>query len=331
MLISHLQSRLSSMILMALLLVAHQSEAIVLDWEGTASFVAGYRNDQIKSTVVAYNPPTLLDEPFGFFLLRDEFKARNLHVYEIGAKGIAVFCDGWLVKGYGLVGVMDDGCYAENTFRFPDARFNTKAKVHHGRTTDVSFAIGYLAKSWKGGSLCEIANFFGFANLDIGPVAGWAYDTQKFKIGKARTNNRCNDFLSSLSVKNTWRGPWLGADLYFTWCAFDFNLSYEYHWAKWHEDWTLEGPDTSIGFSDHRRNHKYGSGNVVVFGTAYSFCESLSLGLDLKWQHWSVERGVEKPHSGSFASVGFGSFEVDKVPKSTWSSLGLQVNVGWNF
>lgn len=319
-----------AIILSTVILAAYQSHAVAFteDWDGNIALVGGYRVDQIKCTVHAYD----FSESSGSPALKDGFNAKDLHVYEIGGKGILRFCDSWIIKGYGLVGLINDGSFREDT-EILDFLFHTKSKVHKGNTYDFSLALGYLVHfSGQEDLKCSLVDTICCESLDIGPTVGWAWNHQQFKIGKARTNDISNDIIDRLSIKNSWQGPWVGVDAYFDICNFDFTLSYEYHWARWHEKWTLDGSDVPAAFTDHRTlGRRYGSGNVIVFGASYDVCEQLFVGINLKWQYWRATGGKEKPTSGSFSSVGFGSNEHDTVPKATWTSFGVQVDLGYNF
>lgn len=291
------------------LLVMTTATGAQAECDGFLDLTNGYRHDKVTAKINAYDPPgTLVDI--------DDLKAKNMDIYQLGLKGKWACCDCFM-RIEGEYGWGSDGKYTETSTIPNVGSIHSESGIHKVRVKDFSVAGGYL---------CPL-----FECFSIGPVAGWSYHSQRFKLkNNAHTDGIADPILNGLKYSNRWQGPWAGVDLAFYACEFTFNAGYEYHWAHWHADWTLDGPDVSGAFSD-RRKSTHAHGQVVYLDARWNYCSCWNIGLGLKFQEWRAIRGREKPQAGSFAAVGLSNTEVDKVKHATWCSFAITADIGYTF
>lgn len=279
------------------------------DWGGTVDATGGYRYDEITCLINAYDPP-------GTFLSSDDLKAKNLSVWEWGLKS-RLRLGNFYAKAWGTFGIIPFGNYTETGTSADDISSRTKADVRHGKVTDASFGGGYL--------FC-FGDCFSFA-----PTVGWSYNYQRIKLKHAHTDGISDPIVNGLAYKNRWQGPWAGFDTVAQISCLAINAGYEYHWAHWHAEWKLAG-DNQIGgaFSD-RRKSTHASGNVVYLNTYWNAWDDLDAGVLLKYQYWRAKNGRETPIGSTFAELGFGADEEDKVAHAIWQSIEIQLSLGYTF
>lgn len=276
----------------------------ILDTQGSIDFDYGSRRDTLSCVNNIYNPA-------GTYAATDRLDIKKLRIFEGGVKGQALFRNAWLVKGFFNAGYVEKGDYLESVSAVDGTSSKIPLNVTGGNTVDFSVGGGYLF------SLCD--------RLKIGPTAGWSYNRQYLRMkGKPAQ-------LNGLVYTNRWQGAWVGADLMANLSCFGLHLGYEYHFPRWNAQWLLKGRDTFGGaFSDVRHATK-GYGNVA-FIEAYTLnFGCLRFTCQFKWQYWKVKDGRLYPKHGSFASVGGGVTEVDKISQATWRSLEGIIGAGINF
>ena len=99
------------------------------DWGGTIDATGGYRYDELKCLVDAYDPP-------GTFISSDDLKADNLSVWEWGLKSrVRLGC--LYMKAWGTFGVIPVGSYTERGKSASGLTHTSKADVRHGKVEDV--------------------------------------------------------------------------------------------------------------------------------------------------------------------------------------------------
>lgn len=276
-------------------------------------FFAGHRWDEVTTLIKAYDPP-------GTEIFTDDLKIKDLSIYEIGLKGRGLYCN-ILVRGAASYGWVNHGKYDEDTHDIVfDTREESTAHANSGHTKDATIGIGYL--------------FPLACNAWMGPVAGWTYHQQHFKMSDGETDDIEDSILDDLTYTTQWNGPWIGVDMLYQRCNFLFALGYEYHWAHWKASWDLDGPDISgidgVAFSD-RRKGKHGHGNHVYLDGQWNFFPCWYVGLGFKFDYWTVHNGSEHPKNGSFADVGLSNSERDKVRNASWRSYGITLDLGYTF
>lgn len=279
------------------------------DWEANVNATGGYRYDELTCLIDAYDPP-------GTFISSDDLKAKNLNVWEWGLKG-RLKLGNIYAKGWGTFGIIPFGNYREKGTSADGATGVINADVRHGKVEDVSFGLGYLLgiTDW----LC------------VAPVGGWSYDYQRIKLKHAKSDGISDSTINGLAYKNRWQGPWAGIEGVTEICCFAVNFGYEYHWAHWHASWDLHGADVLGGSFSDKRESKHATGNVGYINTYWNAWDDFEAGLLVKYQYWRAKNGSMIPKAGSFAAVGLGANEVDKIPHAIWQSIEIQLSLGYTF
>jgi len=289
------------------------------DYEVCGAFTGGYRVDQIRTEVRGFDV-SLNDR------LRDKLKISNMGIWEVGGKCRLTLCQQWFIQGHAFVGWAHKGRFEETTniIPFECLLTSTTSHIHNGETQDYSVGLGYMFNL----SFCDVC-------FRMGPSAGWSWDTHFVRIGEAETNFFPDFILSELKYEDYWQGPWMGIGAQYTWCGIELGLCYEYHFPTWRSKWSLRGPDVAPGaFSDKRHSH-HGYGNIVTLDAHYCICDCLVVGVDFKYQDWSIKEGREKGEEPIVDCTALGGIcpapRHDKMAESTWKSYGLQVDLGFSF
>ena len=199
----------------------------------------------------------------------------NINSYQLGARGQYSFCDCFFVRGAGHYGWVFDGNYSEGGF------FG-KSKGH---TYDLNGAVGY---------------YYGLTpSIWFAPIAGWAYDALNLKGTNISTaiNGVCYD-LSDIKAHQQFSGPFVGFDLLYEIndCSY-FTFGYEFHYANWHGQRQIEGPEygnppfgTTTGFSNNRHIDRV-YGQVFKLDATTDICDCWTIGLGLKYQFFNGDFG----------------------------------------
>ncbi len=275
-----------------------------LNLQSTFDVDLGYRQDSLTCLINHYNPP-------GTFIVSDDLKIKKMQVWEAGIKGMCIARDTYMVKGFLYSGSIRHGDYTETVTGKSGNSSTLKFKVHRGQTVDFSVGSGLLLP------LC--------AGIRVGPTLGWSYNAQKVKM---KSDIK---IFNGLEYNNRWQGAWLGADALISFCGFGLHAGYEYHIPEWNAQWLLKGKDIfGSAFSDVRHSNR-GYGNVVFLDASTVRFGCMKFNCQLKYQYWKMRDGREHPKNGSFASVGSGANEVDKVRNATWQSFEVILGLGLAF
>jgi hypothetical protein len=315
------------------------------------SLCNGWRQDRITADVDVFDPP-------GHPRLTDKLKADKLDTYQVGAKARFGNCD-YRVRAEAFWGWGTSGHYVDKTkhneilpgYCFPPS--TTTANIHNTSTQDFTIGAGYLF---------TLGQF-----LEITPLAGLSYHSQRMKIHKAQKDGKCFDELDGVRYRNQWQGPWLGADAALYFCDFVVQGGYEYHWADWNGRWKLHTPNIpGVAFTDKRKSHDV-RGQVAYIDIRWSFCPCWEAGIGVKAGTWTAKKGKLRPASirvcddnssyygsepesrycdrsgsgssssecskisQSFGDVGFPKTEVDKVKSAKWDSIRVTFDIGCMF
>ena len=242
----------------------------------------GYRQDKLACLINTFDPA-------GTFIGSDNLTAHNMSIYQLGLKARYEQC-GILVRADGDYGWGNDGHYHET---FHDAVTqtitDTTAKLHHVNVQDGTVGAGYLFNLNDCGCGMYGINLDGVA---IGPVAGWSYARQQFKLKNTFTNGVFDPVVNGVKYTERWQGPWLGVDATGAFCNYVLRTGYEYHWATWHATWTLPGPDTIGAFSD-RRHANDAWGQVAYLDGRWYFCSGWNVGFGAKFQFWKARTAMK--------------------------------------
>lgn len=305
------------------------------------SLSGGWRSDEIDSKVIA---SATLEEgaPFGPYF-QDKTDVKDIDIAFIGLQGQLSLpscycdCDSWwwsqfYVKGYAYWGDVYSGRFAQRNTDIPigvpnGGSLNT-GDINSGHSRDYSIGAGFL---------------YPFCNdWGIGVSGGWAYDKLDLTVKNViNVAGECDDenctglsaTLQGLKFKHRWKGPWVGVNLAYQTCDWDFNLGYEYHWARWNADFTLAVPDAAgegcVGFSDKRKG-KNGHGNVVFANIGTTINDCWTVGLGAKWSAYRVS-GSLVPANNTFGGLGCPADEVDRVKHNDWDSFQVTLDIGYRF
>lgn len=272
--------------------------------EATFDADVGIRRDSLSCTINHFDPP-------GFFLSKDDLKINGIQVIEAGIKAKFIAWKAFMVRGSFYAGGISGGRYKETVLGNTGQSVTFKAKAHSGDTMDASIGGGILFPLTCG--------------VRIGPTAGWSYNMQRVKMKSS------NPIFNNLQYKNRWQGGWLGADALVTFCQFGLHAGYEYHNPNWHAAWLMNIPDAFQGAYSDVRHSKNGFGNVLFLEAYTVRLGCLRLNCQVKYQHWKMRSGRAHPKFASFAELGYGADEVDKIPRATWQSLEGIIGLGLDF
>lgn len=324
--------------------------------------IGGWRRDDLTSTINAAN----------HIGTNDKVSATGLNIWEVGVAGRIspnfndCGCD-WLnnffLKGFGNWGWIQSGHYKHSfngfnvnnecvdvagtqgppTCQFnpdptgvtvtpntdPSANVTQKGHIKHGNAWDYSIGLGYIY---------QVNDCFSY-----GPVIGYSFDKLRYKATNVHTFEGNTEESTSTSSSGTsvddgvrftskWTGPWIGAELYYSWCDFRFDFSYEYHWSRWRGNFNLANADLTDceNFSDRRKvNDAWGS--VVNLHGDYLFCRGFLFGLGIRYEYYTGKDGVSTPTAGSFPAVGCRFDEYDIVKNTKWHSFAVTADLGYEF
>lgn len=277
----------------------------------------GFREDRLTTRVDLFSSPCNFEEA-------NKLKLTSITLWQGGVKAQLALCDYWFLKGFAYFSYGHQGKYHERTFAPGSFETVSKARIHRARMRDFQLAFGYLY---------PVDGVWGC--WGVGPVAGWAYNDQHFKMHHAFTDCVPDLVLEGLEYKSRWSGPYLGADVAYRHCTILFTAGFEYHWAWWNGDWLLDGPDIPfVAFSDSRKS-KRATGVVFYLDGRWEFYSCWHIGVGLKWQRWEARDGHLEPKLADFDEVGSILGETTttfvKLRSTRWYSASATLDIGYGF
>jgi hypothetical protein len=122
-----------------------------------------------------------------------------------------------------------------------------------------------------------------------------------------------------------WYGPWAGVDLSFN--ASDKILlfaGFEYHWAdyKAEANWNLR---TDLAYPKSFEHEADGTGILITAGGDYIFAAPWSLGLEVNYQDWSTDAGIDRQFNSD------GTMAVTRLNEVNWESFAIMLRVTYRF
>jgi len=163
--------------------------------------------------------------------------------------------------------------------------------------------------------------------LAIIPLVGYSYHEQNLTMTDGvQTIPNYGPFSGLDSTYETqWDGPWLGIDLAFR-PAENFTLkgSFEYHWAdyKGEANWNLR---TDLAHPKSFEHDADGDGVVLSFGGDYAFTNHLSIHLNLDYQDWKTDDGIDKTFLAD------GTVLVTRFNEVNWESYAVMLGMTYRF
>nr|MBA2727905.1 hypothetical protein [Parachlamydiaceae bacterium] len=245
------------------------------------SLCNGWRQDRIEATIEVFDPP-------GHPRMTEKLKADKMNTYQVGGKARFAVCD-YRVRAEAFWGWGTSGNYLDKTKHneiLPGYRFHpttTKAGINTTSTQDFTIGAGYLF---------TLGQF-----LEIIPIAGLSYHSQRLKIHNAQTNGECNRIVDGVRYLNQWQGPWAGVDAVLKFCDVAIQGGYEYHWADWRGRWKLHTPNVyGVAFTDKRKSDNV-RGQVAYIDVRWNFAPCWEAGIGVKVGTWTAKKGKLKPRS----------------------------------
>lgn len=271
-------------------------------------FTNGYRRDKITASIASFGRE-------GEITGKDHLKAKDLSIYQIGAKG-SFGAIGCTARGEIDYGWIHGGKYSETSKSPCDEALEAASSIKKGRIRDVTVGATYF---FLNNSLCQ-----------VGPSAGYSKNLQSFTLQTSKTDNIFEGALRGLKYKNHWQGPWVGIDAVVNVSNITVKGAYEYHFGSWNAQWQLQGADNDIAYSDKRRSNHV-RGKVAFVDVNYNFCNCLTVGLGVKWQRWKVHKGHESPISDIITELLENNNEESKVKYASWDSIAATIDLGYSF
>ena len=165
-----------------------------------------------------------------------------------------------------------------------------------------------------------------------------ALNFERIRLQQAKNPHKIGSNRSSRTLENaplygpgyktatTWKGPWIGLEVFYFWKECRFSLGYEFHFAHYKAKHTI--PQNAIaqleGFANQATSPK-AYGNVVFLSGNYLLCGFIDLGLYFKYQNWQAPQGtLKKP---LFAANGY-RLPVDVKATGEWTSYLIGLNAG---
>lgn len=264
-------------------------------------FFNGYRQDKLIRT------NTFKSET-------DTTTIPSIELWQVGVNGkLANRCLPIFLSGYGYWGMGGNSAHLkESTANFRAAQ-NGRAHLKNARTRDYQAGAGYHA-DWRCWSF-ELSS-------------GYAYSRQKIrtKSGQIDLIEDAPLYRPGFKTVTTWKGPWIGFELFHCWKQCRFSLGYEYHFAHYKAKHTI--PQNAIaqleGFAN-QTNSRQAYGNVVFLSGNYLLCGLVDLGLYFKYQNWHAPHGTLK--TPYFAANGF-RLPVKVRATGEWTSYLIGLNAG---
>lgn len=320
----------------------------------------GYRRDKIEwgtradlrgSGCNSYGSDSYYSSPFG---VRSDLEWKNLHIWQIEAKGEYVTCDNIYLRASGDYGWIHSGKNRDSDFfTFTDCSDQEFSRTHaktRGHVYDADIAVGYQFK------LCD-------DSFSLTPLIGYSWKGQHLRDSHLRfdscygefdsppeARSHSCDYCSSYSYSDScgcdyssygclnsryhtrWNGPFVGFDLNYRFmCNWAFFLDYEYHWAQYHAkaNWNLRR-DLPDGFH-HRSKRAYG--NVLDFGVKWDFCDCWYVALKGGFQWFEAKHGHDRAliAEGSIGDINTKCFVSQPLKHVKWHSESISLDFGMAF
>ncbi len=300
-------------ILSAVPLIGHL-EAVEV--EGDLELINGYRVDDLDWNI-AGNPngtnPNIISE-----LAWSDLKSYQLKVGGRGMINGVFYLRGSIDFGWVLSGEVQDSDYDGDN-----------------RTQEYSRSISNSDDSTVFDSTVAFGYPFKLASdrLRLIPIVGFSYSEQNLTmkdgvqvISQPPQTQPIGPIAGLDSTYDTkWYGPWVGLDLSLR--ATDKIIlfaGFEYHWADYEAkaNWNLR---TDLAHPKRFEHDAAGTGFLITAGGDYVFSESLSLGLELNFQDWSTDAGIDRQFNAD------GTIAVTRLNEVNWESFAIMLRLTYRF
>lgn len=267
----------------------------------------GYRNDTLQRTNTLKFAPYRVDQT-------DHIKINNINLWQIGLDGRLMLPKNFYLTGFALWGLGGGGKLNEQIVsRNFSYKQTGKAQVHQARTHDYQIGLGYL---------------FDWNCWNLGISSGYAYDKQRVKINRGAIDLRnAPIYWKKYETTTTWKGPWVGGELFYNRCAWRCSLGYEHHFAHYDARHCIPPYPLAVqqGLSS-RTKSSHAHGNIVFLDGRYRFCGCWQIGAFFKYQNWRAGQGCLT--SNYFPLNGYSPHS---SATGQWTSYSINLDIGYAF
>jgi len=291
--------------------------------EADLDFTTGYRGDDldwnIAGDILGTNPNVL-----------SELTWSDLKSYQIklGAKALinkVFYLRGSFDIGWILDGDNQDSDFAGDNRTQEWSRSNNSAD--DGTVLDATAGLGYQFKLASGRFRLIPLVGFSYSEQNLTMMDGVQTVSEPALAPAGVTPLPLGPFAGLDSTYDTqWYGPWIGVDLLFG-ATEKVNLfvSFEYHWADYEAEanWNLISEFAHPKSFEHEAD---GTGFLITVGGEYVFAEPWwSLGLEMNYQDWSTDAGIDRVF---FAD---GTTADTRLNEVNWDSFAIMLKVTYRF
>ena len=286
------------------------------EFEGDLELITGYRVDDLDWNIAGNASGTSPN-------IVSELTWRDLESFQLklGGKGTinrVFYLRGSAAFGWVLSGEVQDSDYNGDNRTQEFSRSISSAD--DSTVLDATVAFGYPFKL--------ASDRFRFI-----PVVGFSYSEQNLTmkdgvqvLSQPPQTQPIGPIAGLDSTYDTkWYGPWAGVDLSFK--ASNKILlfaGFEYHWAdyKAEANWNLR---TDLAHPKSFEHEADGTGILITAGGDYIFAAPWSLGLEVNYQDWSTDAGIDRQFNSD------GTMAVTRLNEVNWESFAIMLRVTYRF
>jgi hypothetical protein len=287
-----------------------------VEMEGDLELITGYRVDELDWNIAGNingTNPNIVSE-----LTWSDLESYQL---KLGGKGTidrVFYLRGSAAFGWVLSGEVQDSDYlgADRTQEFS----RSINSADDSTVFDATLAVGYPFK-------------LASDRFKLIPLVGFSYSEQNLTmkdgvqvISQPPQTQPIGPIAGLDSTYDTkWYGPWVGVDLSLK--ASDKIILFagvEYHWAdyKAEANWNLRSDLAHPKSFEHEAD---GTGFLITVGGDYVFARPWSLGLELNYQDWSTDAGIDRQFNSD------GTIAVTRLNEVNWESMAIMLRVTYRF
>ena len=285
--------------------------------EGDLELITGYRVDDLDWNIAKDISGTITPN------IISELNWRDLESYQLKVGG-----KGTINRIFYLRGSVGFGWVLSGDVQ--DSDFNGD-----NRTQEFSRSISSADDSTVFDATAGFGYPFNLASdkFRLIPVVGFSYSEQNLTmkdgvqvISQPPQTQPIGPIAGLDSTYDTkWYGPWVGVDLSFK--ASDKIIlfaGFEYHWADFEAEanWNLRAQLSHPKSFEHEAD---GTGFLINAGGDYVFDREWSLGLELNYQDWSTDAGIDRQFNSD------GTMALTRLNEVNWESLAIMLRVTYRF
>jgi hypothetical protein len=284
--------------------------------EGDLELLNGYRVDDLDWNIAGNLTGTSPN-------IVSELTWRDLESYQLklGGKGTinrVFYLRGSAAFGWVLSGEVQDSDYNGDNRTQEFSRSISSAD--DSTLLDATLAIGYPFK-------------LASDRFRLIPLAGFSYSEQNLTMkdgGQVISQPPQTQPIGPIagldsSFDTKWYGLWVGIDMSFK-ASNKITLfaGFEYHWADYEAEanWNLR---TDLAHPKSFEHEADGTGVLITAGGDYRFAEPWSLGLEINYQDWSTDAGIDRQFNSD------GTIAVTRLNEVNWESLAIMLRVTYRF